>query len=100
MDYLTLIPPLIALAVAVWTRNVFWALGLAILSSETLQAAWNPFYGALQGLERGVAVFSNAGNTRIILFCLLVGALIAFMRRSGGIAAMVDFLQRRSFASK
>jgi len=99
MDYLTLIPPLIALAVAVWTRNVFWALGLAILSSETLQAAWNPFYGALQGLERGVAVFSNAGNTRIILFCLLVGALIAFMRRSGGIAAMVDFLQRRSFAS-
>ena len=99
MDYFTLIPPLIALAVAVWTRNVFWALGLAILASETLQTAWNPFYGALQSLERGVDVFSNAGNTRIILFCLLVGALIAYMRASGGIAAMVAFLQRRSFAS-
>ena len=30
MDWLTITPPLLAIIVAVWTRNVFWALGIAI----------------------------------------------------------------------
>lgn len=98
MEWLTILPPLVALAMAVWTRNVYWSLGLAIWLSETLIAAFNPALGLLEGIERAVSVFGDAGNTRILLFCLIIGALIEYMRRSGGIAGMVDWLVRSGAA--
>jgi Na+/H+ antiporter NhaC len=97
-EWLTLLPPLVALAIAVWTRNVYWALGLAIWLSETLIAGFNPAAGLLNSIERGVSIFGSEGNTRILLFCLIIGALIEYMRRSGGIAGMVDWLIRTGAA--
>lgn len=99
MDWLTILPPLAAIVVAVWTRNVFWALGLAIWFSETLIAKFNPGMGALGSIDRAVGVFGSTGNTRILLFCLVIGALIAFMQRSGGISAMVERLLSTGLAS-
>ncbi|HIG23306.1 MAG TPA: sodium:proton antiporter [Henriciella marina] len=97
-DWITLLPPVLALAIAVWTRNVYWALGLAIWTSETLIAGGNPALGFLGSVERAVSVFGSEGNTRILLFCLIIGALIEYMRRSGGIAGMVNWLVRTGAA--
>ena len=99
MDWLTIAPPILALGVAVWTRNVYWALGLAIVLSETLIAGYNPGMGVLATVDRVTGVFGSTGNTRILLFCLIIGALIAYMQRSGGVLAMVAWLHRRNFAS-
>jgi len=99
MDWLTITPPLLAIIVAVWTRNVFWALGIAIWLSETLIAGFNPFMGALGSIDRAVGVFDSPYNTRVLLFCLIIGALIVYMQKSGGISAMVERLQSSGFAS-
>ncbi|MEO0607133.1 MAG: Na+/H+ antiporter NhaC family protein [Pseudomonadota bacterium] len=99
MEWLTITPPLVAIIVAVWTRNVFWALGLAIWLSETMIAGFNPFMGALGSIDRAVGVFDSSYNTRVLLFCLIIGALIVYMQRSGGISAMVERLQSSGFAS-
>ncbi|MEL6665401.1 MAG: Na+/H+ antiporter NhaC family protein [Pseudomonadota bacterium] len=99
MEWLTITPPLLAIVVAIWTRNVFWALGLAIWLSETIIAGFNPFMGALGGIDRAVGVFDSSYNTRVLLFCLIIGALIVYMQRSGGISAMVERLQSSGFAS-
>ncbi|MEL6723638.1 MAG: Na+/H+ antiporter NhaC family protein [Pseudomonadota bacterium] len=99
MEWLTITPPLLAIIVAVWTRNVFWALGIAIWLSETIIAGFNPFMGALGSIDRAVSVFDSSYNTRVLLFCLIIGALIVYMQRSGGISAMVEKLQNSGFAS-
>ncbi len=99
MDWLTITPPLLAIIVAVWTRNVFWALGIAIWLSETIIAGFNPFMGALGSIDRAVGVFDSPYNTRVLLFCLIIGALIVYMQKSGGISAMVQRLQSSGFAS-
>lgn len=99
MEWLTITPPLLAIVVAIWTRNVFWALGVAIWLSETIIAGFNPFMGALGGIDRAVGVFDSSYNTRVLLFCLIIGALIVYMQRSGGISAMVERLQSSGFAS-
>lgn len=99
MDWLTITPPLLAIIVAVWTRNVFWALGVAIWLSETIIAGFNPFMGILGSVDRAVGVFDSSYNTRVLLFCLIIGALIVYMQRSGGISAMVERLQKSGFAS-
>ncbi|MEL7283159.1 MAG: Na+/H+ antiporter NhaC family protein [Pseudomonadota bacterium] len=99
MEWLTITPPLLAIIVAIWTRNVFWALGIAIWLSETIIAGFNPFMGALGSIDRAVGVFDSSYNTRVLLFCLIIGALIVYMQKSGGISAMVERLQSSGFAS-
>lgn len=99
MDWLTILPPVLALGLAVWTRNVFLALGGAIWASETLIMGGNPFTGLLASVDRGASVFQSGGNTRILLFCLIIGALIAFMQRSGGVGALVNRLVSSGIAS-
>ncbi len=98
MEWLSVAPPVAAIAVAVTTRNVYWALGTALWLSETLIAGANPALGALAAVDRAVSVFASAGNTRILLFCLLIGALITYMRDSGGVDAMVRVLARSGVA--
>lgn len=92
MDWLSILPPIAAILVAIASRNVYWALGLAILLSETLQAGLNPLLGTIRSIDEAASVFSDAGNTRILLFCLIIGALIACLERAGAFAAMVGFL--------
>ncbi|WP_306250214.1 Na+/H+ antiporter NhaC family protein [Parvularcula sp. IMCC14364] len=98
MDLLTVLPPVVAIAIAIIWRNVYAALIVALVLSETLIAGFNPGIGALEAIDRTVAVFEGTGNTRILLFCLLIGALIAFMRDSGGVAATAKAMINSGFA--
>lgn len=95
MDWLTILPPIIAISIAIWKKEVVLALLLSILSSEFLLALTNKgslLLTPINTAERIVSTVGNAGNARILIFSLLVGALLAFIRDSGGVAAMVNKL--------
>ncbi len=96
MGWLTILPPLVAIVTVIWRREVILALFLAILTSELLLLAdpgiIAPLSGFLASLERITAVFANAGNSRILMFSLMIGALLAYIRVSGGMTAMVEML--------
>ncbi|NHK28220.1 sodium:proton antiporter [Parvularcula flava] len=103
MDAFTLLPPVMAILVAVVARNVYAALIVALFLSEALIGFGTPggfflFDGLVGTVDRSVAVFESSYNTQILLFCLLIGALIAFMRESGGVAAMAQALIRSGLA--
>lgn len=97
-DALTLLPPVIAILIAAIWRNVFAALIVALILAETLIVAGNPALGALGGIDRLVATVASAGNAQIFLFCIIIGALIALMRDSGGVAAMARQMLGSAFA--
>lgn len=99
LEILTILPPVLAILVAAVSRNVYAALGLGLLASETLIAGGNPVSGALMTAERSVEVMTDAGNARVLVFCLLIGALIVFMRESGGVDATVGLLDRKGLTS-
>jgi len=98
-QWYTILPPVLALGLAVWTRNVYWALGGAIWASETLIVGGHPLLGLLESVDRAAGVFESGYNTRVLLFCLIIGALISYMQRSGGIAAFVKWLISSGVAS-
>ncbi len=89
MDWIVILPPVLAIAIAVWRKEVIIALILAIFFSEIIIAGWNPATGFAGSIDRIVAVFESPGNTRILLFSLIVGALIEFIQVSGGVSACV-----------
>ena len=101
MDWLSIIPPLVAITVVLWKKEVILALLLAIVSSEALlllNASNNILLTPINTIERMVSTIASAGTSRILLFSLLVGALLAFMRDSGGVAAFVNKLVNSGIA--
>lgn len=92
--WLSLLPPLIAIAVAIWRKDVILALLVGILSAELILANGHVLVGFVETAERCVDVFQDMGNTRVLLFGLLVGALLELVRASGGVSAFVDRLTR------
>lgn len=92
MDWIVILPPILAIAVAVWRKEVIIALVLALFFSEVIIAAWNPALGFTGAIDRIVAVFESPGNTRVLLFSLIVGALIEYIQVSGGVSACVKKL--------
>ena len=105
-DSLSLLPAILAIAVVIWRKEVILALILAVACAEVLLFLKQPelsvfgalLYGPVQSLERIISVTSSADNSRILLFSLLIGALMAYMRDSGGVSAMVDWFIRKGIA--
>lgn len=103
-DWFTVIPPLLAVIVVLWKKEVILALLTAIFSSELLillsqsDDSTSLANFAISGIERVIGVFSDGGNTRILIFSLLVGALLAFMRYSGGVSATVNYLVEKGLS--
>ncbi len=91
----SLIPPVVAILLAILTKQVFISLLFGIFLGYVIIADGNPLLGFLQSVEGIVQVFQDAGNARTILFCALVGALIVFMQRSGGVAGFIQLVSRR-----
>ena len=95
---LTLIPPILAIGIALWKREVILALMVSLFSSELILLHGNAFTAFPQVFERIVEVFSDAENTRILIFSLLIGGLIALVRDSGGVSAFVQWLEQKEWA--
>ncbi|MDQ7048791.1 MAG: Na+/H+ antiporter NhaC family protein [Enterobacterales bacterium] len=102
MEWFKILPPLVAIFIVLWKKEVILALLLAIFVSEWLlidaSLVASPFFGGLSSLDRITDVFSDAGNTRILIFSVLVGSLLAYMRSSGGVVGLVNGLISKGFA--
>jgi Na+/H+ antiporter NhaC len=92
---LSLLPPLIAIGLALWTRQVFISLFIGLWLGFIILAGGNPITGLWDLIDGLVAVFEDAGNTRIILFTLIMGALIALIQRSGGVQGFINVMMAR-----
>ncbi len=85
-----------------WRKEVIMALLVAVASSEFLlafQGEGNSVFDTfLNTIERIISVASSPGNTRILIFSILIGALLAYIRESGGVAATVNMLMNKGIA--
>tara|TARA_Y100001956_G_scaffold37832_1_gene37177 strand:+ start:525 stop:1898 length:1374 start_codon:yes stop_codon:yes gene_type:complete len=95
MSWYSILPPLIAILVVFWRKEVIMALLLAVISSEFLLLYTQGQSGLLtfvNSVERVISVATSAGNSRILIFSIVIGALLAYIRESGGVAATVNKL--------
>jgi len=89
----SLIPPVLAITLAIVTRQVFLSLFAGIWVGYLVIAEGKPLRASVDALEACVAVFADHGNTCVILFSAMVGSLIAGIQRSGGVEGFVRFAQ-------
>ena len=87
--WLSILPPVLAIILAIRTKQVFISLFFGIWLGWLILSNWNPITGTVQALNACVTVFTDPDNTRVIMFSALVGALIAFTQYSGGMEGFV-----------
>ena len=93
--WLSILPPVIAILLAILTKDVVFSLLLGALSGTliyTLLAGLNPFIGPIEVLFR--ATMENV-DVSIILFICLLGALVQVIANSGASAAYGRWGSRR-----
>jgi Na+/H+ antiporter NhaC len=94
-SWYSILPPLLAIALAIWSKQVILSLFAGIWIGYTLLSGLNPIAGAAQSLDGIIAVFGDGGDARVLLFTLLIGSLIATIELSGGVRGFVHFLETR-----
>lgn len=92
---LSLLPPLLAIVLALWTRQVYLSLAAGVWLGWTILNGWDPLAGLADGVAAVVAVLGSPYNAQVILFTFLVGALIATMEAGGGVRGFVAWVERR-----
>ncbi len=92
---LSLAPPVLAIGLALVTRQVFVSLLAGIWLGFIILAGGNPISGTFDTFDGFVAVFASGYNTHIIIFTLLIGALIGLVQYSGGVEGFVQALLGR-----
>ena len=95
--FLSLLPPLMAIFLALLTRQIHLSLFAGIYFGVWVLVGWNPFRALGETGNVLVEVFQSRSNTMVIFFCLLVGGLIALIQRSGGVEGFVLWVERRRF---
>lgn len=90
----SVLPPVLAVGLAIATRQVVLSLLAGIWIGWVVHAGWDPMAGTAAAVQCLVDVFGDAGNTRVIMFTLLVGALLIYMQRGGGIDGFLSLVSR------
>ena len=93
--FFSVIPPIIAIILALRTKQVYIALLLGIWFSWLIIKDWNFLEGTIATIEGMVNVFQSEGNTRTIMFSALVGALLIFIQYSKGVEGFIQVINRR-----
>ncbi len=98
-NWMSVIPPLLAIVLAIMTRQVILSLSAGIWTGFCLLQSVNPFTGIGLALDGIVNVFSDAGDTRVLMFTLVIGGLIATIEKVGGVRGFIHLLEHRNWVS-
>ena len=97
--WLSLLPPALAIGLAVASRRAVPSLLAGIWVGWLIHAGWQPL-AATAAAARGIGnVLTNPGQARVVLFTILMGVLIRWMQRSGGVAGFLRWARRRPWSN-
>ena len=87
-----LVPPIVAILLALITKEVYSSLFVGILIGGLFYAGFAPEATVLHIFNDGfVSVLSDAWNVGILIFLVILGVLVSLMNKAGGSAAFGKF---------
>ena len=83
-----LVPPVVAIALALITKEVYSSLFVGILVGALFYSGFS-FEGTVTHIFQGgiISVLSDSYNVGILVFLVILGAMVSLMNRAGGSAA-------------
>lgn len=85
---LSVLPPVLSIILAIYTRNIIVALTLGALSGTFFLNNYNPFSATISLIRDHIFVqVSSPSNTQVILITLIIGGFVKLLEDSGGARA-------------
>lgn len=95
----SVIPPLLAIGLAIVTRQVILSLSIGLWMGAWLLGSGNPLAAIPQAIDAVINVFTDPGDTRVLVFTLVIGGLIATIEKLGGVRGFIHLLQERKWVT-
>ena len=95
-SFWSLIPPIIAIILALVTKEVYSSLFVGILTGSLLYSGFS-FEGTMTHVFNDgiIASLSKSWNVGILIFLVILGTIVQLMNRTGGSAAFGNWATRR-----
>lgn len=91
-----LVPPIVAIALALITKEVYSSLFLGVLVGAILYSGMNFERTITHMFNDGfISVLSDSYNVGILIFLVILGAIVCMMNKAGGSAAFGRFAKKR-----
>jgi len=89
-----MVPPLVAIALALVFRDVLVALFIGVFSGAWILASWNPIVGIARTIDHFIApALADGDHARIVIFSTLLGGMVGLITKIGGTQGIVESLK-------
>ena len=95
----SVIPPLLAIGLAIVTRQVILSLSIGLWMGAWLLGSGNPLVAIPHAIDAVINVFTDPGDTRVLVFTLVIGGLIATIEKLGGVRGFIHLLQEKKWVT-
>lgn len=101
--FLSIVPPILTIIVALYSKNVIIALIVGILSGSFIITGYQPFDALLDAVENQVlAEFTNGTQSQVLITMMVIGGFVKLLEVSGGAKAfarrMLEIVSTRAKA--
>lgn len=100
MDFLSVIPPIVAVVLAIVTKRVLLSLFISIWVGGLIAAGGNPFAAVGITFTWMKDVMIDPWNARFLVMTALLGAGAAFMFKTGGSQGLIKVLEKKLTTKK
>ena len=83
----SLLPPVIAIVLALITKEVYSSLFVGIVSGALLYTSFNPWKAVTGTFDVMIGKLSDGWNVGILIFLVVLGMMVALINKAGGSAA-------------
>src|SRR5699024_4450714 len=100
MDFLSVIPPIVAVALAIVTKRVLLSLFISIWVGGLIAAGGDPFAAVSITFTWMKDVMIDPWNARFLVMTALLGCGAQFMFKNGGSQGLINVLEKRLTTAK
>ncbi len=91
--WLSVLPPIIAIGLALAFRDVLLSLFIGVFSGAFILAGWNPVSAFARSIDSYIApALAEPSHARILIFSSLLGGMVGVISKSGGTRGVVERL--------
>jgi len=91
--WLSVVPPLVAIGLALLFKDVLISLFVGVFSGGLILYAWNPLTAFARSIDTFIAPsLAHSDHARILIFSTLLGGMVGVISKSGGTRGIVERL--------
>lgn len=93
--WVSLLPPLLAIGLALWARQVIVALFAGVWLGATFVFDLNPLAGLLHALDHYlIQALADPDHAAIVMFSMTLGGMVGVISKAGGTQGIVELVSR------